>query len=110
GSPSFPHSISNTPTGDCYTCHNSADNFHNKTLVKPAVSTVTCLDCHKTTATMAPKEIDATVFGTGVHKNRACTDCHANATDTNMNTYSFSTDPAKTCTYCHVNSSNLAAP
>ena len=110
GSPSFPHSISNTPTGECYTCHNSAINFHNKTLVKPLVSTVTCLDCHKTTATMAPKKIDATVFGTGVHKNRACTDCHANATDVNMNNYQFSNDPAKTCTYCHVNSSNLAAP
>ena len=110
GSPSFPHSISNTPTGECYTCHNSAINFHNKTLVKPLVSTVTCLDCHKTTATMAPKEIDATVFGTGVHKNRACKDCHVNATDSNMNTYSFTTDPAKSCTYCHVNSSNLAAP
>jgi len=110
GSPSFPHSISNTPTGECYTCHNSAVNFHNKTLVKPANSTVTCLDCHKTTSTMAPKKIDAAVLGTGVHKNRACENCHTNATDTNMNTYSFSTDPAKTCTYCHVNSSNLLAP
>ncbi|VVB51777.1 Cytochrome c7 c [uncultured archaeon] len=59
---------------------------------------------------MAPKEIDSSVFSAGVHKNRACENCHANATDTNMNTYSFSTDSAKTCTYCHTGSGNFGAP
>ena len=106
----FPHSISNTPTEECYTCHNSAINFHNKTLVKPLVSTVTCLDCHKTTATMAPKKIDASVIASGVHKDRACENCHAGATNTNMNTYSFTSDPARTCTYCHTGAGNFSAP
>ncbi|VVB89373.1 Cytochrome c7 c [uncultured archaeon] len=108
----FPHSISSTPKQDCYACHSdiSTTDFHNKTLAKPALSTVNCLDCHATTRTMAPKEIDAGVFAAGVHKNRVCNDCHSNATDTNMNIYSFTSDPAKTCTYCHTGSGNFNAP
>ena len=97
----FPHSITNTPKEDCYVCHNSAVNFHNVSLAKPAIGTVTCLDCHKTTATMAPKKIDASVIASGSHNSQACENCHAGATDTNMNTYSFTSDPAKTCTACH---------
>ncbi|HYN44562.1 MAG TPA: CxxxxCH/CxxCH domain-containing protein, partial [Candidatus Limnocylindrales bacterium] len=112
-SPTFPHSINNTPKEDCYACHNnvSATNFHNVTLIKPTISTVNCIDCHTTNKTMAPKEVDAGVFNTGVHKNRACENCHANATDTNMNgTYLFSSDAAKPCTYCHTGPGNFSAP
>jgi len=71
---------------------------------------VNCLDCHTTNRTMAPKEVDAGVFASGVHKNSTCENCHALANDTNMNTYSFTTDPAKTCTYCHTGSGNFSAP
>ncbi len=103
-SPTFPHSLNNTPKEDCYACHNniSTSDFHNKTLAKPNISTVNCIDCHRTDRAMAPKKIDTSVFATGVHKNHACENCHVNATDSNMNgTYLFSADPAKSCTYCH---------
>ena len=91
-------------------CAGATFDFHNVSLAKPALSTVNCLDCHATTRTMAPKKIDSSVLSAGVHKNRACENCHANATVANMNTYSFSTDHAKTWTYCHTGSGNFGAP
>ncbi|MDD5617296.1 MAG: cytochrome c3 family protein, partial [Candidatus Methanoperedens sp.] len=112
-STTFPHGIDSTPREDCYACHGnvSTTNFHNVTLYKPLISSINCLDCHRTDRTMAPKEVDAGVFTTGVHKNRSCDNCHSNATDTNMNgTYLFSKDAAKTCTYCHTGSGNFSAP
>jgi len=106
----FPHSIANTPKEDCYACHNSASDFHNVSLAKPAIGTVNCLDCHKTTATMAPKKIDSSVIASGSHNSQACENCHTGATDTNMNSYSFTSDPAKTCTACHTGAGQFNAP
>ncbi|TFH46598.1 MAG: hypothetical protein E4G94_02070, partial [ANME-2 cluster archaeon] len=110
-SDTFPHSIDTSTKEDCYACHNdiSASNFHNVSLQVPLLSTVNCTDCHKTGMTMATKQIDETNFSAGVHQNRICENCHADANDTNMDTYSFGTDPAKDCTDCHLDG-NFSAP
>ena len=100
----FPHSIDTSTKEDCYACHNdiSASNFHDVALQIPLLSSVECVDCHKTSMTMSTKQIDETNFSAGVHQNRACENCHAGALDDNMDVYSLGTDPAEGCTDCHL--------
>jgi len=101
----FPHSLATTTKEECYSCHGDISagmaSFHNKTLMKPPLSSVACLDCHKLGTNMSKTKIDSSVSSTAVHKNKNCPDCHTGATTSNMNTYSVTTSPPVVCTNCH---------
>ena len=105
-SPTFPHSLSTTTKEECYSCHGDISagtaNFHNKTLMKPALSSVTCLDCHKLGINMSTTKIDSSISSVAVHKNKNCPDCHTGATVGNMNTYSITGNPPVACINCHL--------
>ncbi len=104
-SPTFPHSLTTTTKEECYICHGDISagttSFHNKTLKKPPLSSVTCLDCHKLGTNLSKTKIDSSVSTAAVHKDKNCTDCHTGATTGNMNTYSNVANPPVVCTNCH---------